>query len=187
MLKLFKNGIVIQEKISYIDGYKGIEGFNWPLNFKDKNLKNYFDKNIQKSYFDLRYIDCSNDMFFIKKYIEQCKVKDIKYKILFCETTRKYPFFKDYKKLHLKFIGYDYAYQGGSYYSCVNNDIVSKRINEFKNIELNEFGLFDNEKKLVEYIKLRKILVKKYPENYFEIGDFAIYKLSEVLNIESLF
>lgn len=77
MLKLFKNGIVIQEKISYIDGYKGIEGFNWPLNFKD---------------------------------------------------------------------GYDYAYQGGSYYSCVNNDIVSKRINEFKNIELNEFGLFDNEK-----------------------------------------
>ena len=39
-------------------------------------------------------------------------------------------------------MGYDYAYQGGSYYSCVNNDIVLKRINEFKNIELNEFGLF---------------------------------------------
>ena len=56
MLNLFKNGIVIQEKISYIDGYKGIEGFNWPLNFKDKNLKKYFDKNIQKSYFDLRYL-----------------------------------------------------------------------------------------------------------------------------------
>ena len=43
-------------------------------------------------------------------------------------------------------MGYDYAYQGGSYYSCVNNDIVLKRINEFKIIELNEFGLFDNEK-----------------------------------------
>lgn len=42
-------------------------------------------------------------------------------------------------------------------------------------------------KKIVEYIELRKILVKKYPKSYFEIGDFAIYKLSEVLNIESLF
>lgn len=78
------------------------------------------------------------------------------------------------------------AYQGGSYYSCVNNDIVLKRINEFKNIELNEFGYLIM-KKIVEYIELRKILVKKYPKSYFEIGDFAIYKLSEVLNIESLF
>lgn len=42
-------------------------------------------------------------------------------------------------------------------------------------------------KKIVEYIELRKILVKKYSKSYFEIGDFAIYKLSEVLNIESLF
>ena len=42
-------------------------------------------------------------------------------------------------------------------------------------------------KKIVEYIELRKILVKKYTKSYFEIGDFAIYKLSEVLNIESLF
>ena len=117
-------------------------------------------------------------------YIKESKKRNIKFRVLFCETTQKRPFFKEHKNLHLKFLGYDYAYPDGDYYSCLFHEINNKYIPEFCNIKLNKYGLFETEKEILSFINLRNNLKDK---SRLELGDFFIYKLSEVLNIENLF
>jgi len=196
MLKLYKNGIIIQKKDKNEKGYYGIDGLqkdNWYLTFGifkeniDKYIDEYYFKYIDNIYFfDDRYIGCCNDLDYIKTYIQESKKINIKYRILFCETTQKKPFFKEYKKLHLKFLGYDYAQPCPSYASCIPYEINREDIPELYNIKLNKYGLFDTEKDVLNFKKLRDNLQNK-EELGLELGDFFIYKLSEVLNIENLF
>ena len=84
-----------------------------------------------------------------------------------------------YKKIKMKFIGYDYAYSGGSFYSAVNNDVISKRIPNFINFRLNQHGLFETYDEINHFVKLRELL--KDDIYTFEEGNFIIYKLFEVL------
>lgn len=68
----------------------------------------------------------------------------------------------------------------GSYYSSVLNDVISKRIPEFKNISLNKNGLFDSYDEIMEYLKVRRMLAdkKKYD---FDAGDFIVYRVEEII------
>lgn len=81
------------------------------------------------------------------------------------------------------FLGYDYAYSGGSYYSCIANDVISGRIPEMKRYILNKFGLFNTIKEVNEFIVFRNKLMDKYEPLTFEEGDFIIYKIDEVMEI----
>ena len=102
-------------------------------------------------------------------------------RLLLCYTNKKFPILNEEiikgKKI---FLGYDYADSGGSYYSSILNDVISKRIPEFKNISLNENGLFDSYDGIMGYLKARKMLIdkKKYD---FDDGDFIIYRIEEVI------
>lgn len=137
MLKLTTNGIIIQQDIE--NGiYRGIDGENWYFNFIDseKSFEEYYDRNIGMSWQDDRYLDCSNDMDFIKNYVKESQKLGIKYRLLLCETTKPLPFWNTETELKLDFCGYAYAYPRGSYYSCIKNDVISCRISEFCTLKL---------------------------------------------------
>lgn len=59
---------------------------------------------------------------------------------------------KDLEGLECLELGFDYAYPGGSYYSCVFNDIG--RIPELKDMSLNEFGLLSSIEEVKKIILL---------------------------------
>lgn len=173
------NGIIFQRLDN--KNYKGVEGDNWYLNdiFSDI-LEDFYCKNIEKSWYDSDYVDVCNDYSFIKNYMELSKSKNIKFRMLLCETDRVKPQLTNIN-WNIKFIGYDYAYSGGSYYSAVYNDVSSKRIPQFMNFKLNCNGLFENIDRITEFIKLRKQMINQDDNIVLEQGDFIIYKLYEVI------
>lgn len=181
---LTNNGFIMQKYDTNI--YQGIEGDNWYLNYLSSSsmFEDYHDSNIDLSWNDNRYLECCTDFNYIKTYIEESKKLNIKYRILLCETEKPLPTINKIQGMESYVLGYDYAYPGGSYYSCVLNDIVSGRIPELKNYKLNNVGLFDTEKEVTQFGEYRKELLKVYNDNFFEKGDFIIYKISEIKNIQ---
>ena len=173
------NGIIFQS----VDNrdYKGVEGDNWYLNdiFPDI-FEDFYCKNIEKSWYDSDYVDVCNDYPFIKKYMELSKSENIKFRMLLCETDRVTPQLANIN-WNIKFIGYDYAYSGGSYYSAVYNDVYLKRIPQFMNFKLNCNGLFEDIDKITEFIRLREHMINQGDNMVLEQGDFIIYKLYEVI------
>ena len=105
--------------------------------------------------------------------------KNINYRIILCFTTRKFPKMVNLNEEEL-FLGYDYAYPGGSYYSAVLSDVASKRIPEFNKYKLNKYGLFDTLEELTKFIDERKAIKDNSIDYDFEEGDFIIYKLYEL-------
>ena len=65
----------------------------------------------------------------------------------------------------------------------MNNDIISERIQEFKDIPLNQYGLFESMAELVEFIEARAILMNESGKNMFEKGKFVVYRLSEIIQL----
>lgn len=144
-------------------------------------LYNYYCENIERSWADDNYVDCCEDINYINKYVEVCKKANIDFIIIFCETQDKFPIWKSNNNENiedkLEFLGYDYAYAGGSFYSCIFNDVVSKRISELSSIQLNQYGLIRTEEEMGNFIKLRGKLKLTMPPYTFEEGNFIIYKL----------
>lgn len=173
------NGIIFQRVENR--EYKGVEGDNWYLNdiFPDI-FEDFYSENIEKSWYDSDYVDVCNDYSFIKKYMELSRSENIKFRMLLCETDRVKPQLANIN-WSTQFIGYDYAYLGGSYYSAVYNDVYSKRIPQFINFKLNCNGLFENIDKLTEFIRLREYMINQVDNMVLEQGDFIIYKLYEVI------
>lgn len=181
MKNLKKNGYIIQRRSE--SNYCGVEGDNWYLNYcSDKKcFEEFYNANIDKSWSDLNYVDCCSDVEYIRCYINESLLLGIKFNILLCSTNREKPILE---KSNLgqrgKVLGYDYAYAGGSYYSCILNDIISGRIEEFKQIHLNENGLFDSYEEVEEFIMYREKIKNENQDYIFEEGDFIIYKITEV-------
>lgn len=180
---LTNNGYVVQKY--NLSLYQGIEGDNWYLNYmsSDKMFDNYHNSKIDMNWYDNRYLECCTDLAYIKAYIDESIKLNIKYRILLCETEKPLPIICNIQGMELLELGYDFAYPGGSYYSCILNDIVAGRIPELKNYKLNSFGLFDSVKDTAQFIKYRDQLSQVYEDKFFEKGDFIIYKISEIMNM----
>lgn len=172
------NGIIFQRDENR--KYKGIEGDNWYLNdIYPDTLGDFFNDNIEKSWYDTDYVDVCNDRSFIDTYIKLSYKNNIKFRMLLCETEKKKPLMNT-TCWNKKFIGYDYAYLGGSYYSAIFNDICSQRIDEFANIKLNEYGLFGKIYQMENFISKRSEYYRNSKMGVVEGGDFIIYKLYEI-------
>lgn len=172
------NGLIIQRKTEGF--YKGVEGDNWYLNYcGHKELDEFFKENIEKAWENNDYVDVCNSVEFIKTYIDISVYEEISYRLIACATEKEFPQMKLDKQM--KFLGYDYAYSGGSYYSAILNDIISKRIPQFADIQLNKNGLFDTYEGICDFINTRKSLkdFEKKSSEYIEEGDFIIYQLYE--------
>ena len=173
------NGVIIQRNT--MGRYKGVEGDNWYLNDKYPELfEEFFCENIEKSWCDSDFVDVCTNLHFIEKYIELSRRNNIKFRILLCETEKEKPKMRN-MTWNTRFIGYDYAYLGGSYYSAVLNDICSGRIEQFANCLLNRNGLFENITNLQNFILQREHYKRQYGTQVIEEGNFVIYKLYEVV------
>ncbi len=180
MKKLRNNGYIIQRKKSSI--YYGVDGDNWYLNYCSNKIyfKDFYDKNIDKAWQDFNCVDCCSDIEYIKYYVRESLELGIEFNVLLCATIKSEPcLVKEYLDGEENFLGYDYAYSGGSYYSAILNDIISGRIKEFREIRLNENGLFDSYDEVNSFILLRD-KIKKQKNYVLEDGDFIIYKITQL-------
>ena len=180
------NGFIIQKKKDGL--YQGVEGDNWYLNYcSNKEMDIFFEENIEKAWQNSDYVDVCEDIEYIKKYIELSENKEINYRILACITEKKMPQTIISSEVEMEFLGYDYAYAGGSYYSAILNDLISNRIKSFTDIQLNNFGLFGTYEEVRNFINRRRKMQEKdnIQEEYLEKGDYIIYELYEV-NIKDI-
>ena len=181
MRNLQDNGYIIQKKI--VSDYCGVDGDNWYLNYCSDEMyfEKFYNENIDKAWNDSNYVDCCSNIEYMRCCIEESLKLGIEFKVLLCSTSKKEPILEKNDLGQLgNVLGYDYAYSGGSYYSCVLNDIISGRIQEFSEIFLNENGLFNSYEEAEAFIRFRE-KVKSMNLNYeFEEGDFIIYKITEV-------
>ncbi|EOS41586.1 hypothetical protein C809_04244 [Lachnospiraceae bacterium MD335] len=188
MSRYYVNGIVVQrrrdEKYQGIDS--GIDYDAWYLNYiyeKDNELVRGYYKYVDISEGSFEIIEACINNQFIKKYILRSNKLNVDIRLVLCVTTLSFPQYNA-SNLELEFLGYDYAYPGGIYYSAIYNDIIYDRIKEFHNIKLNKNGLFDSEEELDAFIQKREDLKKVYKKGMFESGVFVKYKLYEI-DIES--
>ncbi len=176
------NGLVIQKRTEGL--YQGIEGDNWYLNYTSfKELDIFFEENIEKAWEDDDYVDVCTDMEYIQKYINISLQENINYRVLMCVTEKEFPHMMLDTEKDIMFLGYDYAYSGGSYYSAILNDIISKRIPQFSDIKLNSYGLFELYEDVVNFVRFRETMKcnECSQTEYLEEGDFTIYKLYEFI------
>jgi hypothetical protein len=184
--KFYPNGFLVKEQLKQYQNYVGVEGGCWPLNLDDQRLgkaeriyfSDFINSKIELSWKNPEYVDVASEWDFVKQYSQECKQKQIQPIILFCETTRLYPQCVPSANTmeRFEFIGFDYAFSGGSYYSAVFSDVFTRRIKEFFCFELNEFGLFSKEEEITKFIEARSSL-RDVPQSRLEQGDFIIYKL----------
>ena len=173
------NGLIFQKKNN--DGYMGVEGDNWYLNDLYPNtIGAYFDEHIARSWYKSDWVDVCNDIFFINEYINLSQRNKIDFRILLCETSCNSPKF-DETYNNMTYLGYDYAYAGGSYYSAIYSDIYCRKIAGLSEIQLNQNGLLDSESEMNIFINKRNDLIKNCNDvNMFEKGDFIKYKLYQI-------
>lgn len=180
MKKLYDNGYIIQK--AKTKGYCGIDGDNWYLNYCSENpyFEQFYDNNIGLGWEKVDFVECCTDLNYIQQYIEESKKLAIEYRVLLCSTNRSEPLLINKLDKEEKVLGFDCAYSGGSYYSCIVNDIISGRIEEFHSICLNENNLFSTYEEAVAFLQYRREIEAEMPEGSFEKGDFIIYKISEI-------
>ena len=181
MSDLHDNGYIIQRES--LLSYRGIDGDNWYFNYCSDipYFENYFDENIDTFGEDINRVACCTDVDYLQRYIKESNKNAISFRILRCSSNRNKPILKEkFIEGREVILGYDIAYSGGSYYSCVLNDIVSGRIEAFCKIRLNDNGLFNTYKEAEAFFKYRMELAKKSTEYVFEEGDYVIYMITEI-------
>ena len=153
MKELQQNGYIIQKAES--SAYRGVEGDNWYLNYLSTNpyFKEFYEKNIEKEWLNPNFVECCADAEYISRYVEESNRLGIPYHILLCSTDKPEPGLDATLEQEGTVLGYDCAYTGGSYYSCIVNDILSGRIQEFRGITLNENGLFATQEEVEAFMK----------------------------------
>jgi hypothetical protein len=186
---LNSNGLLVRAIDKIHEEYLGVEGDCWNIDEstegvdqqEGKFLNNYCSENISHSWPDDNVVDVSCDINFVNRYVNAIIKANIKFIVLFCKTNKTIPNFlsniENQTNDNFIFIGFDYAYSGGSFYSCVFNDLYSRRISELLDIELNEYGLINSEEELSNFIRRRNELIIRDEAGMFETGEFIVYKL----------
>jgi len=192
-VNLYPNGFLVKridsEDSKKYGQYRGIEGDCWPINEhssideieinaeEGQYLSKFLEDNILLNDFDNSYVDVCPNIFFLKRYIKACQNAGYNIQVIYCKTQKKFPECDVNTNRDYKFIGYDYGYPGGDYSSCVFNDV--RRIPEMAHFHLNQYGLFNSESEILEFIKVRNELEKIEPYLTLELGEFIIYQLWE--------
>ena len=188
-MKLYTNGYIVKRLDSewackYNKTYAGIEGDIWPLDLYDgvldDNIQELMEKIEEKTdlaqYKDL-YVGVCDDRDIIEQYAKVCKLLGFQIDILFVETSKPMPKADSIDESNFVFLGYDYGFSGPDYYSCVYNDIVRRDIRAFESIEVNKYGLFEDENMLNVFINVRLAETLKSETSKYEAGNFIPYKI----------
>ena len=169
MMNFYSNGFIVRDiNVEKYGSYRGVDGTWW---------NRYSDYSVNVDIYDEKYVDVCTSLGSAIEYARYMQHEGNKVEILYCCSTIKQPNINMDNKLlesEFKFIGYDYAYQNGSFYSCVFFDIG--RISELNHFIVNEYGLLQDEKEILSFVKKRNLLTKS-DKIRFESGGFIIYKL----------
>ena len=183
---MYTNGLVVQKNTGIT--YKGIDGSgfseatgqNWYFNYDDElseEFEPFYDEHIGRTDWNLQpysWVAACNDISYIQRYIEESKKRNIAYRVLLCESEIPNPILSAVE-FKTKFLGYDYAYASGDYYSAVYNEVPFL----FPQFQLNSNGLFQTEQEIRKYIKEREAYIESHAPFTLESGEFIIYKLYE--------
>ena len=178
---LYENGYIFQRSTSSF--YRGVDGDNWYLNYRSDNpyFEEFYNKHIDNGLANPKFVACCTDAEYMRCCVEESKNMGISFRILLCSTNRQAPVLGETRLGQAgRVLGFDVAYSGGSYYSCVLNDVVSGRIVEFRQLTLNENGLFATYEEAEAFLNQREELEKATTDYIYEKGDYVIYKLTEV-------
>ena len=178
-----KKGYIITEKPGVVNGvnYCGVDNSAFPLDFSDCLLFSGLEiEQLQ----DLVLYNVNTPFLLnaeqAERYIQECINNGLEYRCLYCEVLsereaqeHELPLFYENKE----FLGFDYAYGAGDYYSCILNDIICRpALLSYQHI-LNTNGLIDTLSTLNEFIKKRTevMIMNETDPDLFEVGDFYIY------------
>lgn len=184
-MKINAKGFLVVSSPIDVNGifYHGVNTNAWPLGEQ-------FEMELAQSLCELSYCDLSFpllvDFESALRYSRMCEKATLIPRMLYCEvltncTTYNLPHFE--KPQNSIFLGYDYAYPSGDYYSAIVNDIIAQGrplAKQWKK-HLNEFGLLPTKDELIEFIRAREALVEQQKENaqgtLCEIGFFVGFRV----------
>ncbi len=179
---MYCNGIIVRQQSD--EKYRGLDSCgaveNWYL-CTEPDFEPFYEENIERTYYNLlphSWVAACTDMDYIRRYLEKSKELGIPYRLILCETDIPQPQF-DPQGLEKTFLGYDYAYTGGDYYSAVYQEMPYV----FAHFALNENGLFETQDEIRAYLADREEFISTHPPYTLEDGDFAVYRLWEIKHL----
>ncbi len=161
--------------------YHGVDTEAWPIGplFQSQNAKMIYEE----SFFGLPLlIDLDSAM----QYCRDCVKEGKNFRLLYCEVLTDGMDTPDSERCcpaDKVFLGYDYSYSSGDYYSALLNDVIwgETCLSVKWKKHLNGYGLFSSEEMLQGFIEDRQALLKDgQSEMAFELGDFAAFRLFSV-------
>lgn len=174
----YTNGyLIVSPRTSSEINYQGVYGITWPLeDHVSEYNTNFLDELGLKMY--LFGVEVATIWETTKLYLELCLENGIEAYLLLLETKIPHPFIAVENPKDWKFIGFDYAYIGGDFYSAIQQELIMPKqppdcISHWKN-SLNNFGLFTTHNE-VEAFRRERSLCK---EDIEFSGDFYIIKVS---------
>lgn len=188
-MKCKSNGFIVVGAPITINGYPyyGIDTEAWPAEVGpfSKTIAQRIDNSVA-DWEKVFLLDAESAV----KYYAYCCSKEIPARLLYCEATAEGTFYEmksDFVDLGKAcFLGYDYAYLNGDYYSAVVNDIIYRNLdisNRWKP-HLNEHGLFSSFETVNSFAKDREctsILENKGSQNLvYELGKFSIFRIFQI-------
>ena len=188
-MKILSNGFLVVGDSITVNGifYCGIDTDVWPadiLPFSGSAKQRYDDAvtDCQKVFL----LDRDNAV----KYYEYCCSRDIAVRLLYCESFTEGTLYEteacsDGVK-NAVFLGYDYAFPSGDYYSSVVNDVIYMNL-DFSNRwkpQLNRYGLFPSFESVCSFSEDRKEVSVRANEGspypVYEPGYFSIFRVFQV-------
>lgn len=179
-----KGFLIVEEPISKNGiNYYGVNTNAWPIgtDFSSEVIANI----CEASYLYLDF-PLLADFDSALHYYRSCEQIGIKPRMLFCEALIDRPLknLPQFENPHVgTFLGFDYAYPSGDYYSAIVNDIINRDISlptRWKH-HLNRFGLLPTEDELLLFVKERALAVKEDEEHdqgiLFEKGNFVEFRV----------
>lgn len=172
---MITNGFIVVKKTS--EHYCGVERDVWPLQYENDNSHELLCEDEP----NVGLLDRMTDnLSFAQRYLSETLNHGIEGEILYCEfVDNDYVMFSDKLekvKHRCTYLGWDYSWSDGDFYSCVYNDFHKELFADMK-CKLNEYGLFQISDDLDEFIYRREKLFCSCPKGIFEIGPFFKVKV----------
>ena len=160
--------------------YYGVDTDAWPIG--DRILETLAPKIYENAYSDLSY-PLLIDFDSATKYCSMCEREGETPRLLYCEAILN-SFSGEIPEcrapLLSTFLGYDYAYPSGDYYSALFNDVIWDKgcLTAKWRRQLNRYGLLYSEDQMRMFVQDRITVSSRNVGDYaVELGNFVIFRV----------
>lgn len=187
-MEYYTTGYLVTEGPTIINNidYHGVDTNPWPIGID--LLEEWVPAICNKALRDLSF-PLLLDFHTALRYHTMCSKQGILPRLLYCVVIPDRCEPEDMEQissLPCTFLGFDYAYPSGDYYSAVANDIIYEKghlRSQWKK-HLNGYGLFSEIEQIRAFAKTRNALLRdRAYTNIIESGSFAIYGVFVIENI----